>query len=532
METSSSPPPSFDHLIGLLEVQAAAIPDLIAYDYLGRERLTYRQLREESFALARSLMRHGFRPHAHAILILPLSTRQILLVYAALASGAALVLLDPDAPANLLLRRIQQARASHVITTAPIRSALRVEGLSEIPILTPDEIQTDPADASSLPEVTPEHTAYLQFTSGTTGEPKVVVIRQRQLMAYLDSHARMQRTAQRDIFLSWLPLFHDMGLVGTIFLSLYTGGECHLLPPHIFSLGQWLQTATRVRATVTSGPDFAYRMVTRTVDPASVELSSVRMTGSGGEPLRIETIRKFEERFGLRHTSVGGYGLAESVMCISMGLPGTPPRVDEHGNVANGRPLPGLEVRIVDGSDNPMPAGQSGEIVMRGPTIFAGYLDDPAASAQAVRGGWLHTGDVGYLDGDGYLFVLGRSKSLIKRGGVTISPREVECAADRVAGVRFSVAVGVPRRTALHSEDLVVLAEARPESAATPELQRALSDAIASAVYAHTGQTPSDVVLLRPRAVPRTANGKIQHLVLRDWYAEGKLAAMNLLIQP
>lgn len=519
--------PRYDHLLQVVEEQARLNPDVLAYDYLGQERLTFREVRDQVHALARALIRAGVRPGDHVSIILPTSLKQVLLVYAVVGAGGALVLLDPDAPPKLLARRLRQARVTHVITTAPINAALSAEGLAPISLLVADELACDPEDTAPLPEITPDHTAYLQFTSGTTGDPKVVVIQHRQLMPYLELHTSLEDSTERAIMVSWVPIYHDLGLVGTVLIALYIGGSCYLMPPNIVSLNQWLPTMSRLRATMTMGPDFAYRLVTRTVDPSKVDLSSLRVTGSGGEPLRIETINKFEQRFGLRHTSVGGYGQAESVMCISLGLPGSPPRVDERGNVSNGQPLPGLEVRIVDPSGNALPPGQPGEIVMRGPTIFAGYLDDPEATAQVVRDGWLHTGDVGYRDADGFVFVLGRMKSLIKRGGVTISPREIESAADQVPNVRFSVAVGVPRKNALHSEDLVVLAEVKPEHAATPEARTALGEAIAEAIQTHTGHSPSDIVLLKPRTAPRTPNGKIQHLVLRDLYVNDQLGPLT-----
>lgn len=515
-------------ILEALEVRAQENAASPAFVFDEKETLTYRETWDRSRELGRRLAALGVGEGDFCPIILPPSLTQVLLVFAVQQAGAAPVLLDPEAPPSLLLRRIRHCGANHSIVTSELKAAMAGQEAEDIAWTTPDAVESyDPPEKTPLPTVTPEHVAYLQFTSGTTGEPKAVVILQRQLMAYLDCHYRIEEFPEPDVFLCWVPMYHDMGLVGYVYLSLYLAGVCHLLPPNVTSLMNWFHVASRVGATVTSGPDFAYRLVTRSVNPQGLDLSRLRMTGSGGEALRIETIQRFEERFGLRHTSLGGYGQAESVMCISMGKVGRPLRVDEAGNVDNGHPLPGLEVRIVDEAGRRLGAGEPGEITMRGPTVFAGYLNDEEATSAAIRDGWLHTGDTGYLDDEGYLFVLGRKKLLIKRGGSAISPREVEVAADQIDGVRFSVAIGVPRASSIASEDLVVLAEAKPEMADTPEKRHAMMEAIAEAVHEATGHAPSDVVLLKPRTMPRTANGKVQHTRARELYGENALPILS-----
>lgn len=521
-------------ILDVLRERAEELPDQLAFDYNGEEQTSFARLHEDSLSRARGLAALGLGRGDACAIILPMSLEQVRLVYAVQLTAAVPALFDPAAPPKLLARRIAQCRAKVVIVAPELiepLSALLGSGPESPKLITPGRIeQREAAAGPQLPEVGREDIAYLQFTSGTTGDPKVVVILHRNLADYLHVHYQHIGYRDDDVFLSWTPLFHDLGLVGFVFLSLYVGCPSYLLPPQMSSLGIWLQTASRVRATLISGPDFGYRMVTRSVKPEGLDLSHVRMTGSGGEPVRIDTIRRFEKRFGLENTSVGGYGQAECVMCISMGVPGRPLRVDEAGNVDNGKALPELEVRIVDEDGRVLGPGQVGEITARGPSVFPGYLDDEEATRQTVRDGWLYTGDNGYLDKDGYLFILGRKKALIKRGGSFISPREVEMAADQVPAVRYSAAIGVPRASTLASEDLVVLAEVHPEAADSPEKKNAVADAIAEAVDSGTGHAPSDVVLLQPRAIPRTANGKIQYGVLRELYSKGTLRDRGLIL--
>lgn len=520
MISKKAPTSRYDTILDVLRERAEELPDQLAYDYNGEEKTTFAEIDRDARALARDLAARGLGRSDFCAVITPMNLEQVRLVFAIQLTGAAPVLFDPAAPPKLLGRRLAQCRAKRAIVDAeliqPLEAELAGKNLS-IPCFPPNEIERrTEAEGPELPTVRPEDTAYLQFTSGTTGEPKVVVITHRNLAEYLRIHYQHIGYIDEEVFLSWAPLFHDLGLVGYVFLPLYVGCPTYLLPPHMKSLGVWLQTASRVKATVTSGPDFGYRIVTRSVKPEGLDLSSLRMTGSGGEPVRLDTIQRFEKRFGLKNTSVGGYGQAESVMCISMGLPGEPVRTDDTGNVANGRVLPELEVRIVSEEGEVLPSGQVGEITVRGVSVFPGYLDDEEATRQTVRDGWLYTGDNGYLDAEGYLFILGRKKALIKRGGSFISPREVEMAADQVPGVRYTVAIGVAGSSSVASEDLVVLAEVQPEAVETDEQKNAVAEAIADAVDRDTGHAPADVILLKPRTIPRTGNGKIRYTYLKE----------------
>jgi acyl-CoA synthetase (AMP-forming)/AMP-acid ligase II len=188
-----------------------------------------------------------------------------------------------------------------------------------------------------------------------------------------------------------------------------------------------------------------------------------------------------------------------------------------------------MEVRIAEESGRPLPSGQHGEIVVRGEAVFSGYFNDPVTTAQVLRDGWLYTGDVGSLDADGHLYVLGRKRALIKRAGALIAPREIEEAADRVDGVRFSAAVGIASEALGGTEHVVLVAEVRSE-AATPVERAALAAAIANEVTRATGTSPGDVVLVAPRSIPRTQNGKIRYDELRELITSGELARRGAVL--
>ncbi|HSU81603.1 MAG TPA: class I adenylate-forming enzyme family protein, partial [Thermoanaerobaculia bacterium] len=276
----------------------------------------------------------------------------------------------------------------------------------------------------------------------------------------------------------------------------------------------WLQTASAVRATVLGAPDFAWRLATRLVDPQGLDLSALRFATNGGEPVRRSTIAAFEERFGVPGALRPGYGLAEATLGVSALRPGEPPRVDDRGNVSCGRPFPGVEVRIAEEDSD----DGTGEILVRGPAVFAGYFDAEEATAETLRGGWLHTGDVGRLDADGHLYVLGRRRALLKRGGAPLAPRELEEAAAGVPGVRIAAAVGLPPGDGGATEEIAVAVEADPGT----ELSR-LAEEVAMAIEAALGFAPDRVIVLAPRSIPRTTNGKIRNPELRRELIEGDL---------
>ncbi len=177
-----------------------------------------------------------------------------------------------------------------------------------------------------------------------------------------------------------------------------------------------------MRATITGSPDFGYRIAARTIDPEGIDLRALRFATNGGEPARLGTIERFEQRFGLSRVVRPDYGLAEATLGFTSLAAGEPLRTDSAGNMSCGRPFDGLEIKIIDADGQTLSAGQPGDILVRGIPVFAGYFNDPISTQSVLRDGWLYTGDIGSLDEDGHLYVLGRKRALIKRAGVLIPP--------------------------------------------------------------------------------------------------------------
>jgi acyl-CoA synthetase (AMP-forming)/AMP-acid ligase II len=380
--------------------------------------------------------------------------------------------------------------------------------------------------------VAPDDVAFLQYTSGSTGSPKGVMLTHRGLLINVGQLVEGMALTSSDCFVSWLPVFHDMGLILMTMVPFYLGAKLVLLPTALANPRPWLAAIASHRGTVTAAPDFAYRLVLRHVrEPGTFDLSSLRVALNAAEPVRPATIDAFERAFGLRHVVIAGYGLAEATVGVSTWTPGTAPLIDQRGIVSVGRPFRDIDVQILEG-DEPVAPGQTGEIVVRSPANTRGYFSDAEESRRLFwRESYIRTGDQGYLDNGGHLFITGRLKNVIKHGGETIFPQEAEQIADGFGWVRRSAAVGIDLGGP-EGEQLYVFAEvSRPGSLDQSGLHEASID-IVQAIHAHLGIRPGRVYLLRPHAIPITPNGKTQHVALREQYRSGLLRDAQAILYP
>jgi acyl-CoA synthetase (AMP-forming)/AMP-acid ligase II len=320
-----------------------------------------------------------------------------------------------------------------------------------------------------------------------------------------------------DRVVSWLPLYHDMGLIGCAFTPPLTASPLWLLPPDLRNPRQWLDLITSIRATFTVSPDFGYRNCVRNVrDTSEIDLTSLKAALSGAEPVRQSTIDSFERHFGLKRVICPCYGLAEATLAVAIWPRNTPLRLDRSGRFLSvGQPCRGVSVRImeppIDGASGQavLGPGIEGEICVKSPGVMKGYYNNPEATARVLGpDGWLRTGDLGFLDDEGYLFVTGRIKDVIILGGANVLPADIEEVVDHVPGVRYSAAVGLDSERA-GTQRLHVVAEVRSESADEREY-RDLVREIVSRVHSSQGHRPARVLLVRSGTIPKTSSGKIQ----------------------
>jgi fatty-acyl-CoA synthase len=409
------------------------------------------------------------------------------------------------------------------------------------------------ADALGGPEAPladpdPDALAMVQFSSGTTVDPKPVGLTHRQVLAQATALLdRVNATGPHATRagVSWLPLYHDMGLIGCIFPALCQPGPLTLIPPEAFLArpALWLRAISRHRGTVSPAPDFAFALcVDRARDDelAGVDLSSWRLALNGAEPVRPATLRRFAERFapyGFDPTALTPvYGLSEASLAVTFSASDRPPNVlrvdrtalasgraepsdapDALAIVSVGAPVPGFDVEIRSDGGEPLPAGTVGRIAARGPSVMAGYLGTSGAAipGDPIRDGWLDTGDLGFI-ADGELFVAGRAKDVIIVRGRNHAPHEVEAAVDAVPGVRTGCAVAVARIDDA-GERVVLFVEVREPAPGQAEACR-------RAALEASGVAIDEIVLVAPGTLPRTSSGKLRRAEALRRHLAGTLA--------
>jgi acyl-CoA synthetase (AMP-forming)/AMP-acid ligase II len=502
----------------MMRRRAAVSPDA-QYFELFDETVTYRRLWAQSGRYAAGLARAGVGAGDKVCLIYPTCAEFFYTFFGCLRLGAVPVPLYPTLGVEATGNIFRDSDAVAVATIGWFRpgvdqSAVLAPRLRAI--VEPNDLDVD-AEVPPTPAAAPDDLAFLQYTSGSTGQPRGVMLTHRNVMATVRFMSEAAALNVEDRVVSWLPLYHDMGLIGCAFTPPLTATPLWLLPPDLRNPRQWLDLITRVRATFTVSPDFGYRNCVRHVrDTSEVDLTSLKAALSGAEPVRVSTIEAFERHFGLKQIICPCYGLAEATLAVAIWPRNTPLRVDPSGRfVSVGRPCPGVSVRIVDtptdsdAGGREVAAGMEGEVCVKSPGLMVGYYNNPDATARVLDpDGWLRTGDLGFVDTEGYLFITGRLKDLIILGGENVLPADIEEIVDHVPGVRYSAAVGLDsERTG--TQRLHVVAEVRSDSGPEHEYH-ALVREIVSRVHSSRGHRPSRVLLVRSGTIPKTSSGKIQ----------------------
>ncbi|HEV8632413.1 MAG TPA: AMP-binding protein [Thermoanaerobaculia bacterium] len=493
---------------------------------------------DERIAATTATLRHRGVSAGDRVLVAPAAGDDFLACFwGALRAGAVAVPLPPRSGGARLLDVAAWLGAAGVIVDrqpAPRWDALATGCDTAGRWLLDAAEATAPGPGGALPPLpAADDLAFLQLTSGSTGAPKAVRIRHRDLAANVAQMTEGLAIDAGDVFLSWLPLHHDMGLILMSVVPLVLGAELHLLPPGMAAIRGWMVEAARRRATFTAAPDFAYRLCLRLArehtsgDQArgqgGLDLTALRVALDAAEPVRASTVHAFERAFALPSVVTPAYGLAEATVGVSAGTPGAPLTVDERGFVAVGTGFPGVRLAI-GSADAPLPAGEVGEILVASPALADGYWGEPPPRP----GRWLATGDLGYLDAAGRLYVVGRAKEVILHGGTTLAPREIEETVDRLPFVRRSAALGIDRQR-LEGEQAYIFAEVGRGSRGDLPAQAA---AVVQAFQERLGFRPGRVYLVAPGTLPMTANGKLQYAELRRRYLAGELARDGALLFP
>jgi 1-acyl-sn-glycerol-3-phosphate acyltransferase len=398
--------------------------------------------------------------------------------------------------------------------------------------------------------------AFLQYTSGATGDPKGVMLTHANVLANIHAIGEAVAVRADDVGVSWLPLYHDMGLIGAWLLPLHYGIPVAVMSPLAFLSRpeRWLWAVHHHRATLSPAPNFAYELCVRKIadrDIEGLDLSTWRAALNGAEPVSPETIERFIARFARygfrRKAMLPVYGLAEATLAVSVppiargplververaaferegrATPARPNDKTALAFVSSGPPVSGYEVRIVDAENREVPEGIEGQLWFRGPAASRGYYRNPEAT-RAIRPqeDWIDSGDRAYQK-DGEIYITGRVKDIIIKAARNLYPHEIEELAGRVHGVRSGcvVAFGV-RDATLGSERLVVVAETRETDA---EIRADIIEQINESIALQLDLPPDVVELVPPQTIPKTSSGKLRREATKKLYLTGQLAGVS-----
>ncbi len=511
-------------LTELLERRTAQEPDRPYFDLYG-DTVTYGRLWRDSARYAAGLRKLGVDKGDKVCLIYPTCAEFFYTFVGALRLGAVPVPLYPTLDVEATAGILRDSESKVVATIGWFRTGVEEScraATNVRHIVEPSDLEVDDR-SPAFPALRAADTAFIQYTSGSTGQPRGVVLSHGNVVSTVEFMAEAARLTREDVVVSWLPLYHDMGLIGCAFTPPWTGARLYLLPPDLKSPRVWLETVTRVRATFTVSPDFGYRNCVRNIhDTRGLDLSSLKQALSGAEPVRLSTIQSFEDKFGVRNVVTPCYGLAEATLAVAIWPPKSPLRADRSGKFLSvGRPCRGVSVRIMEG-EHEVGAEREGEICVKSPGVMQGYYKNPEATRRVLSAdGWLRTGDLGFLDSEGYLYITARVKDLIILGGENIIPSDIEEIVDRAPGVRYSAAVGLSNeRTG--SQRLHVVAELREPGMGAEAMSHLVRD-IVQRVHHGRGHRPARVLLVTRGAIPKTSSGKIQHSRLGEMIAKDEL---------
>lgn len=409
--------------------------------------------------------------------------------------------------------------------------------------------------------VTPDDEALIQFSSGSTGNPKGVVLTHKNIIANLDQIASAihLEDSDKNTVVSWLPVHHDMGLIGGLLYNLYKSNPIHLMTPYDFAVNpaRWLKLITEVKANIIVGPNSGYHLTTKRVRDSklnSYDLSSVRVALCGAEPINTKTLYSFVEKFsccGFKESAFTPcYGMAESTLAISFfqqdsirveslcpdELHENKLAVPQYGDsekepllaVSCGRPLKGMKVKIIDSKGNNLPERAVGEIIISGPSICQGYLNRPELNKKLFTGDYLKTGDMGFI-ANGEIFVTGRKKDVIIINGLNINAEEIEMQLLKNKSLRAGRLVAIPTKCKKNdSEDIALIIETKPRLYCLQEAYREnLADKVFKQINDYISVKKENIFIVPPGTIIKTTSGKVKRQKMRELLEDGTIESIK-----
>lgn len=569
LEGTHTDPSSADNLVEVLKLYQASEPNrphIYLQDEKGQEQVIhYGHLYESATKVAQGLVKYGLKPTETVAIMLPTSEEFFYAFYGVLLAGGVPVPIYPPFRADQIEEYAK--REALILRNAGVRILItfqQAEALSKLlqafipSLIGVITVQALVTTGNGLPEITlePRDAALIQYTSGSTGNPKGVLLSHQNLLANIRSFGKAIDIQPMDVAVSWLPLYHDMGLIGAWLGSLYHGVPLTLMSPLTFLSRpeRWLWAIHYHRGTISAGPNFAYELCVNKIEDSAIEgldLSSWRLAFNGAEAISPKTLENFAERFapyGFDKKSLYPvYGLAECSLALTFptsrrepvidrvsrasfekegrALPVAPDEDNFYEFVSCGSPLKECELRVVDDKFQPVKERVIGSIQFKGPSAMQGYYRNPEATKAIYHDGWWDTGDLGYLV-EGELFITGRKKDLIVKAGRNYYPAEIEDIASQAQGIRKGcvAAFGVTD-FARGTEKLVIVAET---SSQDKNLLKQTRSELIDKIVSQLGIPPDEVILVPPRTVPKTSSGKLRRSECRDAYINNRIGQRSM----
>ncbi len=522
--------------------------------------LKYGDLYDSANQLAAGLIARGLKPRETVAIMLPTSVEFFFAFFGVLLAGGIPVPIYPPLQASQVEEYAK--REAIILRNAGVRFLItfkKAKGLSKLlqafvpSLIDVETVSSLMKEDSTFEAVTidPSDIAFIQYTSGSTGNPKGVALTHQNLLANIHAYGAAVNLQANDVIVSWLPLYHDMGLIGACLGSLFYGAPLVLLSPLSFLAHpeQWLWAVHYYRGTISAAPNFAYEICVKKIADerlAGLDLSCWRLALNGAEKIYPSTLERFYKKlkpFKLSKTTLFPvYGLAESSVALTfpaIGKEAIIDRIDKtvfetegkalavtdtetlHYEFVNcGRALPHHQIRVVDDNNNPLPNRTVGNLQFKGPSAMIGYYNNSEATERVMHDGWVETGDLAYLV-DGDLFLTGRKKDLIIKAGRNYYPADVELIVEQVQGIRKGcvAAFGV-RMDERGTENLVIVAE---KSDRTNLANADIIEEIYQRMSEQVGIAPDDVVLTAPRTIPKTSSGKLRRSSCKERYLNHQL---------
>lgn len=537
-------------------------PHIYLQDDDGNEHIiTYGDLFSRAINMAHGLIANGLKPEETVAIMLPTCAEFFYVFFAILFAGGIPVPIYPPFRADRIEEYAQ--REANILRNAETRFLITFpqgETVSKIlqsfipslkAVLNAEKLYIA---KNTIPVISieAENAGLIQYTSGSTGDPKGVLLSHRNLLTNIRTAGTAINLQPTDFVVSWLPLYHDMGLIGAWFTPLYFGVPVAILSPISFLSRpeRWLWTIHYHRATITAGPNFAYELCIRKIPKNNIEgldLSSWRLAFNGAEAISPQTIKNFTEKFthyGFKpETFFPVYGLAESTVALAFPPLNRVPRIDKVDRealekewraipsqsshkknyiefVSCGMPLPEHEIRIIDNEGNEAPERIVGQLQFCGPSSMQGYYHNAIATQAIYHDGWWDSGDYAYK-ADGEIFITGRKKDLIIKAGRNLYPETIEEIVAQIEGIRKGciIAFGVADQKT-GTEKIVVVAETRETSAKQLDTMKLN---ISEKIQAGIGLPPDLIILSKPGIITKTSSGKLQRSACKQAYLQGKL---------